>query len=232
MERTGLSECGPWWEGRLWPRSRANVSRVLDLGFGTADRLVSAGADGTARIWNVQHTQSWIEPGQPKAVDFSPDGRYLAAVGADGAVRVTDAATGRLRMSLPGPTGYASALFSPNGNALVIGHDPPSRITIWQLSTNRQSLVAQLPKKRGLNIARFDSTGSRVVYADNAGAIGVRGSSVAAGGQAWRLARRRLGRGLRPRRSACRSGYCDGQGVDLASRSSQHARAGAHRTSR
>jgi WD40 repeat protein len=149
------------------------LSRVLDLGFGTADRLVSAGADGTARIWNVQHTQSWIEPGQPKAVDFSPDGRYLAAVGADGAVRVTDAATGRLRMSLPGPTGYASALFSPNGNALVIGHDPPSRITIWQLSTNRQSLVAQLPKKRGLNIARFDSTGSRVVYADNAGAIGV-----------------------------------------------------------
>ena len=31
--------------------------------------------------------------------------------------------------------------------------------------------MAKLPKKRGLNIARFDSTGSRVVYADNAGAI-------------------------------------------------------------
>lgn len=149
------------------------LSRVLDLGFGTADRLVSAGADGTARIWNVEHTQSWIEHGQPKGLDFSPDGRYLAAVGGDGTVRVTGATTGRLRMSLPGPTGYVSALFSPNGDALVIGHDPPSRVTIWQLSSNRQSLVAQLPEKRGLNIARFDSTGSRVVYADNAGAIDV-----------------------------------------------------------
>ena len=149
------------------------LSRVFDLGFGTADRLVSAGADGTVKIWNVQHTRSWIEPGQPKSLDFSPDGRYLAAVGADGTVRVTDAATGRLWMSLPGPKGYASAFFSPNGAALVIGHDPPSRITIWQLSSNRQSLVAQLPEKRGLNIERFDSTGSRIVYADNAGAIDV-----------------------------------------------------------
>jgi WD40 repeat protein/DNA-binding SARP family transcriptional activator len=147
------------------------LSRVLDLDFGTADRLVSAGDDGTARIWNVEHTQSWIEARGTTALDFSPDGRYLAGVGGDGAVRVMDAATGRLRMSLPGPTGYSSVLFSPNGDALVIGSDTPSRVTIWQLSSNRQSLVAQLPRKRGMNIARFDGTGSRVVYADDTGAI-------------------------------------------------------------
>ena len=147
------------------------LSRVLDLGFGTADRLVSAGDDGTARIWNVEHTQSWIEPGQPTAVDFSPDGHYLAAAGYDGTVRVSDAATGRLQMSLPSATGYSSAYFSPNGDALLIGSDTPSRVTIWQLSGNRQSLVAQLPRKRGMNIARYDRTGSRVVYADGKGAI-------------------------------------------------------------
>ena len=193
------------------------LSRVLDLGFGTADRLVSAGDDGTVRIWNVEHTQSWIEPGQPKALDFSPDGRYLAAVGGDGTVRVRDAATGQLQMSLPGATGYSSALFSPNGDALVIGRDTPSRVTIWQLSSNRQSLVAQLPRKRGMNIARFDSTGSRVLYADDTGAIYVvdlrSRRTVRLGG----LARRRLGRGLRPRRSARRGRYCEGQGVDLGS---------------
>ena len=67
----GRSACSLW--------SRGQLSRVFDLGFGPANRVVSAGDDGTVRIWNVEHTQSWIEPGQPKALDFSPDGRYLAA---------------------------------------------------------------------------------------------------------------------------------------------------------
>jgi WD40 repeat protein len=89
-------------------------------------------------------------------------------------------------MSLPGPTGYASVLFSPRGDSVVIGRDTSSRVTIWQLSSSRERLVAQLPRKSGMNVARFDGTGTRVVIADNAGAVYVvdlrSGRSVRLGG--------------------------------------------------
>ena len=177
------------------------LSRVLDLGFGTADRLVSAGDDGTVRIWNVEHTQSWIEPGQPvgglTSALMAVTSRQSATTGLSGSGMRPPAGCS---MSLPAATGYSSAFFSPNGDALVIGRDTPSRVTIWQLSSNRQSLVAQLPRKRGMNIARFDRHWVTRRVRGRQGRDLRRGSSVAAHGPAWRLARRRLGRGLRPRR--------------------------------
>lgn len=153
---------------------RGQLSRVFDLGFGPGNRVVSAGDDGTVRIWNVGNTESWIEGSQASNIAFSPDDRLIAISGYDGSVRVHDATTGRLRMNLPGAKGFTFAAFSPISDELVIARDSQSQALTWNLSDNLRKVVVQLPKGRGLGAAHFDSSGQRIVYADDEGAIGVK----------------------------------------------------------
>ena len=64
----------------------------------------------------------------------------------DGIVRVRDAATGRLLMSLTGPAGFTTAHSRPTSDELVIGRDVRSRVFTWPLSATGEKLVAKLPE--------------------------------------------------------------------------------------
>jgi WD40 repeat protein len=145
---------------------RGQRSSVLDIGFGPAsDRLISAGDDGTVRIWDAGRVQTWSAP--ITGIDFNPDGRLIAGGGGDdGTVRVWDAATGRLRARLLGPEGYTAARFSLNDDRVVIASDQPN-VRIWPVSADAAQVVVKLPAGRWLNAARFDSSGDRIVYADD-----------------------------------------------------------------
>jgi WD40 repeat protein len=145
---------------------RGQSARVLDIGFGPVDHVVSAGDDGTARIWDIGHTVSWAEPGQPVALQFSPDGRFIVTAGIDGVVRVQDAGDGRLRIGLPGPSGITTAAFSPTADELLIGRAVRSSLFTSPLSATSEKLVAKVPQGSGIVVARFDTTGRRIVYAD------------------------------------------------------------------
>ncbi len=60
------------------------------------------------------------KPGAVASLVFSPDGRSLASVGADGPVKVWDATTGKELRNLPGLTCAVRQLaFSPDGRLLV-----------------------------------------------------------------------------------------------------------------
>jgi WD40 repeat protein/DNA-binding SARP family transcriptional activator len=154
---------------------RGQRSRVFDLGFGPeGDRVVSAGDDGTARIWDTGRTEAWTVPGVARGIDFNRNGRLIASSSDDGTMRVWDTANGRLRASLPGPDGYMAGKFSPTADTLIIPTWEASLVRIWPVSADIGKVVVELPKAGGVESARFDPTGDRIVYVGTDGRIVIR----------------------------------------------------------
>lgn len=120
------------WSGEaVGGRLRGHVGAVASLRF-SADgaTLVSAGADGTVRRWEVASGQPIGETptgqealGTPASTALGPDGAMLASAGADGVVRRWDLAAGRplddLVAAEAGPVW--SVAFSPDGAVLAAG---------------------------------------------------------------------------------------------------------------
>jgi WD40 repeat protein len=95
--------------------------------------ILSAGADGTARLWDA-HTGRQIAKmsGKPglTAARFSPNGRVVVSFGAEGTARLWDARTGKLLAVLVGHKGLVfDAEFSADSHYLVTaGYDGKARV--------------------------------------------------------------------------------------------------------
>ena len=104
--------------------------------------LVTAGSDGTARIWDATtgHERATLtgHGGSVSAVAISPDGSWLVTAGSDGTARIWDATTGHERATLTGHGGSVSAVaISPDGSWLVTaGSDGTARI--WDVVSGRE----------------------------------------------------------------------------------------------
>jgi uncharacterized caspase-like protein len=88
--------------------------------------LVSGGADGMVRLWEVASQRQRFErggrTGAVQAVAFAPNGRSIASAGADPLIRVWDVATGLELASYSGHTGgIMAAAFSADGTRLAAG---------------------------------------------------------------------------------------------------------------
>jgi WD40 repeat protein len=129
----------------------AHVAGVACLAYSPdGQRLASVGGDGAVRIWSVAANGS-LTPlarfeGQSRpasvtgyspltGVAFSPDGRYVAAVGADAVVRVWDVETKSEVRGLRGHTDWITAVaFSPDGRFIAtVGVDQDSVVRIFEL---------------------------------------------------------------------------------------------------
>jgi WD40 repeat protein len=109
-------------------------------------RLVTAGYDGTARIWDVGTwtTLRVLRPPRARyleAATFSPDGKLVAtASGTGGRVRIWDSVSGRLVRTLQTRGGQFCATFSADSKLLVTcGGDGVARI--WNVDSGKRQLA-------------------------------------------------------------------------------------------
>ena len=95
---------------RLVGRLDGHIGRVFTARFVSGDKILTAGGDGTARLWDAA-------TGQPRLsvyggshfladVALAPDGSVIVAGGSDGYLRFWDASTGRLLWRLHAHKSY------------------------------------------------------------------------------------------------------------------------------
>jgi hypothetical protein len=143
----------PAGEFKVWemPGGKELLSRPGrgDVSF-SADgrRLVTLGADGRPRVWDVAAGKEVLAlPSTAHGVAFSPRGHWLATAGAE--VRVWDATTGQEVRTLGShKTGAATVAFSADGRLLVSAGVADGLVYVWEVRTGRR--LASLPGHEGL----------------------------------------------------------------------------------
>jgi WD40 repeat protein len=152
---------------RLWDAATGRLERTLS-GHGqsvssvsySADgtRVVSAGADGTVRIWYVDGDRSVVLRGHEGPVlsaHFNPGGDRVVSAGQDGTVRVWSADGGETLVVLYRYQGPAyAAQFSSDGRNVVSAGDPGIvRVAPCEVCGSLKSVLelAQTRAERELN---------------------------------------------------------------------------------
>lgn len=155
---------------------------VVSVSFSPeGDRLASAGADGTARIWSTDTgNQYFICEATSLGVSdvtWSPDGTLLASTGGDNSVKLWDTATGRLKAELKGHSKRTNcAAWRPDGKLLATGGG--DGIRVWELFSNSSPLTF-LPSRmsRGqenidiVQDIRWHADGNRLISISQDGTI-------------------------------------------------------------
>ncbi|WP_020468053.1 WD40 repeat domain-containing protein [Zavarzinella formosa] len=133
---------------RLWDsesgrelKALAAGSQPLNAVAAAKDGRLAAGSDsGKVYVWAMAEEKP-VELGTHKdavrSLAFSPDGKTLYSGGADKAVNVWEAATGKLIRTLSGHDGSVTTItFLPDGQTVVTGADD-RHIKVWEAADGR-----------------------------------------------------------------------------------------------
>ncbi len=135
-------------EVRIWPMNsdaagpalRGHTDRVTAVAWLGADRVVSASADGTVRVWQAAdgkllQTLNTLD-NTLTCVAVSPDGRLIAAGSAAGGIHVFDGEGKPLRSFHARPGALRQIVFTPDGSGLLTAGDDQTlarwRTSDWQ----------------------------------------------------------------------------------------------------
>lgn len=144
-----------------------HTAEAYDVRFSSdGSRLVSASADGTARIWSVQVPQAFLKitVGSPiYSAAFSPDDRYIVTTGTSGSgvARLFDTSTGLTVKTWKYADRLRTAEFSPDGKRIAsAGSAGPVRV----LSLERNVPDLTLAGHTGaVYKVRFSPDGKRIL---------------------------------------------------------------------
>ncbi|HEY9641982.1 MAG TPA: hypothetical protein V6C57_15960 [Coleofasciculaceae cyanobacterium] len=127
------------------------------------DRFVTAGTDGTFRLWDLQGAliqKIVAAAGGIRDVQFSPNGQTIATRSSEGDVRLWSA-QGTLLRALPNAA--ASLQFNAIGQLLTIDTD---HLRIWDPQGNP---IASLPQPAGIVSAQLSPNGQQLAILDDTG---------------------------------------------------------------
>jgi WD40 repeat protein len=152
---------------------RGHTGPVAGAAFSPDGRsAVTAGDDGTARVWNTESGASLHvlrgHSGRVLSASYSPDGKLVVTAGADGTARVWDAGNGAsLRILYDHEGRVFSAVFDRDGRRIVTaGEDETARV--WDTRSGKQLRV--LRGHAGfVRTAAFSPDGRLVVTAGDDG---------------------------------------------------------------
>lgn len=136
-------------------------------------RIVTAAADGTARIWDARTTKQLLvlhveRKGSLQDAQFSPDGSKVVTCGIDHLTRVWNAHTGRLIATLKGDTDWVdTAVFNPQGTRVLTASadgwtrvwDPTTAKQIWALPGTKTPFLSAAYSPDGNAIATVNYDG-------------------------------------------------------------------------
>jgi WD40 repeat protein len=126
--------------GKQIGQFKGHRDQVYSLAYHPSDgTLVSSGADGTIRIWNIS-TQKEVRQMDCLAseVCFSPDGKLLASCGARDWVHFWNPTTGqKVRSIVTAGSRFYAIAFSPSGKMLATG-EQGGALRLWDVQTGRE----------------------------------------------------------------------------------------------
>src|SRR5262249_20021677 len=129
----------------LPPRVPGGNIPVVSVAFSAdSKRIVTAGGDKTARVWDATTGALQLELNEPagevKCAAFSPDGTRIATAykaGSAGVVTVSDARTGKALLDWKAhETAVTRLAFSPDGARLLTG-GMDQAVRVWEARTGK-----------------------------------------------------------------------------------------------
>ena len=164
-------------------RDEQSTVRSLLFAPGTPRRLVSAGDDGSVKIWileaelsaaPIQKVQALrAHQGGVISLAVSADGRQLASADANGLIALWDVATDRpLRGQLfSSPDAVTALTYSVDGKLLAFVNED-AKVKLWRIADGRvQPRELRGPQEKPLNSVAINADASRVAAAGRDGTV-------------------------------------------------------------